>query len=202
MVSSRRAGDLVGIGVEETHPAQSVDLRQPFEQQREAVLQAEVFAVAGGVLPDERDFAHALLREALGFGDDRLEAPRAELAAQLRNDAERAGMIAAFGDLDVSRVLRRGQQARRVLVVEIVGQVGDGAVPGVAWRSGRVRGGIAFGTRSAGSLKGLRRALDGVGTSRRRRDRIREVRQRQDLLQLAGADHRVHLGMFFWISSR
>ena len=38
------------------------------------------------------------------FGDHRLEAARAELAAQLRDDAEGAGMIAALGDLDVGRV--------------------------------------------------------------------------------------------------
>ena len=52
--------------------------------------------------------------QSLGFGDHGFEAARAELAAQLRNDAERAGMIAALGDLDVSRVLRRGENARRV----------------------------------------------------------------------------------------
>ena len=57
---------------------------------------------------------------------------RAELAAQLRDDAERAGMIAAFGDLDIGGVFRRCQQTRRVLVVEIVGQIGDGAIPFVA----------------------------------------------------------------------
>ena len=58
------AGDLVGIGVEEAHPAQLFDLRQPLQQQRQAVFQAEVFAVAGGVLSDERDLANALLGQA------------------------------------------------------------------------------------------------------------------------------------------
>ncbi len=35
-------------------------LRQPLEQQREAVFQAKIFAVAGGVLADESDLADAL----------------------------------------------------------------------------------------------------------------------------------------------
>ena len=147
MVSQQLAGDLVGIGVEEAHPAQLFDLRQPLQQQRQAVFQAEVFAVAGGVLPDEGDFANALLGQLLRLGDDRLEAARAKLAAQLRNDAERAGMIAAFGDLDVGRVLRRGQQARRVLVVQIVRQVGDGAVPAVFGEASGGLAGVAFGAR-------------------------------------------------------
>ena len=122
-------GDLVGISVEETYPLQLFDLRQSFEEKRETVLHAQVFAVAGGVLPDEGDFFHALFREALGFRNHRFETARAEFAAQLRDDAERAGMIAAFGDLDVGRVFRRGQETRRVVVVEIVRQIGDGAIP-------------------------------------------------------------------------
>ena len=38
-------------------------------------------------------------------------------------------MIAAFGNLDVGHVSRRGEDARRGIVVEIVGQIADGAVP-------------------------------------------------------------------------
>ncbi len=106
-----------------------------FEQQRQAIFQAKIFAVAGRVLPDERDLADARLRKPLGLGDDRLETARAELAAQLRNDAEGARMVAAFGNLDVGGVAGRGQDARRVIVVKIVGEIGDGAIPGVARRS-------------------------------------------------------------------
>ena len=83
------AGDLVGIGVKKPHPAQFFDPRQLFQQKRQAVFQAEILAVAGRVLADQRDFAHARPRQALGLGDDRLKSPRPELAAQLRNDAER-----------------------------------------------------------------------------------------------------------------
>ena len=74
----------------------------------QAIFQAEVFAVAGCVLSDERDFAHAGLREALGFGDHGFETPRAELTAKLGNDAEAARMIAAFGNFYVGRLSRSG----------------------------------------------------------------------------------------------
>ena len=104
IVSSSRPGDFVGIRVEEANPLQAVDARELFQQQGEAVFQSEVLAVAGGVLSDERDFAHAGLRQALGFGDDGFETPRAELSPQLGNDAEAAGMIAAFGDFDIGRI--------------------------------------------------------------------------------------------------
>ena len=67
----------------------------------EAVFEAEVFAVAGGVLADEGDLADALRDEVFGLGDDGRHAARAELAAELRDDAEAAGVVAAFGDLDV-----------------------------------------------------------------------------------------------------
>ena len=71
----------------------------------------QVFAVAGGVLADEGDLADALRDEALGFGDDAGEGAGAELAAELRDDAEAAGVVAAFGDLDVGGGAWRGQDA-------------------------------------------------------------------------------------------
>ncbi len=140
-------GDLVGIGVEEADPAEILDLRELFEQGGETVLNAEVFAEAGCVLPDEIDFANALGGEALRLDDNRGDGAGAELAAQLRNDAEGAGMIAAFGDLDVGGVARGGEQARGVLVVEIAGQLGSGTVPSVAGEASGLLAGIAFRTR-------------------------------------------------------
>ena len=63
-------GDLVGIGVEEAQPAEAGEAGEGFEQLGEAVGEAEVFAVAGGVLADEGDLADALRDEVLRFGDD------------------------------------------------------------------------------------------------------------------------------------
>ena len=51
------------------------------------------------------------------------------LSAQLRNDAERAGMIAAFGDLDVRGMLRRRENARREIVIQIRRQAAALAAP-------------------------------------------------------------------------
>jgi hypothetical protein len=79
------------------------------------------------------------LRQPLGFGDHGFETPRAELSAKLGDDAEAAGMIATFGDFDVGGISRRGQDARRVIVVKIVGQIGDGAVPGIAGEAALLR---------------------------------------------------------------
>src|SRR5208283_4685575 len=90
---------------------------------------AEIFAIAGCILPDERDLAHTLLRQTLRFGNDRFEPPRTKLPPQLRNDAERAGMIAALRNLDVSRILRCREQAGRVFVVKVIRKIGDCAVP-------------------------------------------------------------------------
>ena len=123
------AGDLVGIGIEESNPAQRVDSSQFFQQKRQPIFQAEVFAIAGGVLANQGDFANACLRQPFCLGDYRFKPARPKLAAQLRNDAERARMIAALRDLDVGGVSRRSQNARRGFVVEIVWQIGDCAVP-------------------------------------------------------------------------
>ena len=94
-------GDLVGVGVEEAEPAQAGEDGEGVEELGEAFGEAEVFAVAGGVLADEGDLADALGDEVLGFGDDGGHAAGTELAAELRDDAEAAGVVAAFGDLDV-----------------------------------------------------------------------------------------------------
>ncbi len=74
-------GDLVGVGVEEAQPAEAGEDGEGVEEGGEAVGEAEVFAVAGGVLADEGDLADALCDEVFGFGDDRGHAAGAELAA-------------------------------------------------------------------------------------------------------------------------
>ncbi len=74
-------------------------------------------------------------------------AARAELAAELRDDAEAAGVVAAFGDLDVGRGARRGEDARRLVGVEVVGQRGGGAVPGGAGEAALLLAEVAFGAR-------------------------------------------------------
>ena len=115
------------------------------EQRGEAVFEAEVFAVAGGVLADEGDFLDAAGDELLGFGDDGFEAAGAEFAAQVGDDAEGAGVVAALGDFDVGRGFGRGEEARGGFVVEIGGQQVRCALPVVAAEAALVLAEVAFG---------------------------------------------------------
>jgi hypothetical protein len=85
---------------------------------RQAVAQAEVFAVRSGVLADQGDFAGAGSGKIFRFAYHRFKSAAAELSAQLRNDAEGAGVIAAFRDFDVRGVLRSGEDARCQIVIE------------------------------------------------------------------------------------
>ena len=61
------AGDAVGVGVEEAQPAQAFDAGEGVEEGGEAVFDAQVFAVAGGVLADEGDLAGRRGRRAAGL---------------------------------------------------------------------------------------------------------------------------------------
>src|SRR5262249_18432497 len=76
------------------------------------------------VLTYQRDFPRAAGREVFGFADDRFKATAAEFTAQLRNDAKRAWMVAAFGDLDVRCVLWSGENAWRKIVIKECGRLG------------------------------------------------------------------------------
>ena len=52
-------GDAVWVSVEEAEPAQVGDAGEGVEEGGEAVFEAEIFAVAGGVLADEGDLFNA-----------------------------------------------------------------------------------------------------------------------------------------------
>ena len=67
--------NLIRIGVKETHPAQFLDGCKFFEQQCQSVFQPEILAVAGRVLADQRDLAHAGMRQSLGFRNHRFKPP-------------------------------------------------------------------------------------------------------------------------------
>jgi hypothetical protein len=145
-------GDLVGVGVEEAEPAEAGEWGECFEQVGEAVFEAEVFAVAGGVLADEGYFADALGDEVLGFGDDGADAAGAELSAELGDDAEGAGMVAAFGDFDVGTGAWGGEDARGFVGVEIFGECGRGSVPCGSGETALLFTKIAFGAGGSGVL--------------------------------------------------
>src|ERR1700730_3353539 len=124
--------DAVGIAVEKANPLgmRRVDLRQSRHELRQPILNSEIFSVRSGGLADQIDLAYSLPKKAGRFGDYRFEPPATKLAAVLRNDAKRAGMIATFRDFDVSIMSRRSQNAGRQIMVEVrLASVAFGMLP-------------------------------------------------------------------------
>ena len=75
-------------------------------------LVPEVDAVGAGVLADDQQFPGARGDELLGLAQDRVGAAADEVAAQVRDDAEGAAVIAALGNLQIAVVARGELQAR------------------------------------------------------------------------------------------
>ena len=69
-----------------------------------AVLQIDT--VGAGVLRNHQQLLHAGIHETFGFGHDVFHRAADEISAQARNDAERAAMVAAFGNFQVGIVAR------------------------------------------------------------------------------------------------
>src|SRR5262245_18792577 len=86
---------------------------------RQTVLQAEILTITGRVLTNEVDLANIALVQPYGFVHHRLKAPAAKPSSILRDYAESAGMIAAFGDLDIGVVMRRRQHPRGQVVIKV-----------------------------------------------------------------------------------
>src|SRR4051812_11137524 len=90
------ARDLIWIRIQEPHPVKLLDLRQSLQQQCQPVLQAQVFAIAGRVLPNEHDLPHATLSEIFRFSNNRFKPARTEFPTQLRDDAKTARMVTSL----------------------------------------------------------------------------------------------------------
>ena len=71
----------------------------------------EITPVGDGVLRDQVELEHTGRGKLLCFGDDVVRAARALFAAELRDHAERAAAVAAFGELDVGAGSARAQPA-------------------------------------------------------------------------------------------
>ena len=61
----------------------------------------DVCAVCGGVLADDEEFFDSGVEEFVGFGEDVCDRAGFEGAAQVGDDAEGAGVVAAFADFEV-----------------------------------------------------------------------------------------------------
>jgi hypothetical protein len=73
-----------------------------------ARLVADVDTVSRRILADHEQFARARFDQLFGFAQDRVGAAADEVAAQARDDAEGAAMVAALGDLQIA-VMPRGE---------------------------------------------------------------------------------------------
>ena len=80
--------DPVRIRIQESQPPQAFDLCQRIQQRCQPVLQSQILAVAGRVLPNQRNLLHAACHQPLRLRHHRLEPPRTKLPAQVGNDAE------------------------------------------------------------------------------------------------------------------
>src|SRR2546423_463532 len=105
----KNIADVRGISVHYAHPLDSFRVRQLAQQMSKSILLAEVFTITRRVLRDEDQFLHAFFRKLMSFGDDGSESPAAKVPAHLRNEAEGARTIAAFGNLDEGVMRRRGK---------------------------------------------------------------------------------------------
>ena len=104
-------------------PSISIELAEQPGQRRAF---ASVAAVKGRVLGDQDYLANTALGQRPGFTHDRLDRAAAVMATQRRDDAERAFVIAAFGDLDVGEMSRRREDARfGVVQISWKGSSGD-----------------------------------------------------------------------------
>ena len=100
----QRVADLARVQVEQPDPRQTGGRQlgvEAAQQRGERAGLAGVAPVPGEVLGDEHQLGDAALDERARLGDDRVGRPRALLATERWDRAERAGAVAALGDLDV-----------------------------------------------------------------------------------------------------
>src|SRR6476661_5974581 len=147
--------DFVGISVQEPNPAEIFDGSEFFEQQSQAIFETEILSIASGVLANEGDFTHARAGETFRLGDYGFKSARAKFATQLWNNAKRAGMIASLRNLDIGSVARRGQNSGCRVIVQIIGEIGDGAVPGFAGKTALRLASISLRTRRQDFERGI-----------------------------------------------
>src|SRR4029453_18542733 len=81
----------------------------------------QIHSVVRGVLTDHIDFAYTFADEGTDFRQHRFRFPAPMLAAHLWDHAKTARMIAALGNLQVSRMRRSKSETRRVIIGNVRG---------------------------------------------------------------------------------
>lgn len=121
-----------GVGVEQANPEVALDGVELAQERRQCgaaagvhgrarigTLLPRIHAEEGRVLGNQIEFFHAFFDELARLGDDAFDGATAMAAPDLRDDAERAGMVAALGDLDVGGVFRSEPKTRGVEVRDV-----------------------------------------------------------------------------------
>ncbi len=106
--------DVLGVTILQSYPLDAVNKRQLMHKCRQSV-HARIHAIIGGVLRHKNKFFHALRRHLPCLGDNTLLAARAEFSPQFGYDAICAAVVAAVGNLEISRVGRGTAYARQIL---------------------------------------------------------------------------------------
>src|SRR5712692_866660 len=119
-----------GMGSCESYALDSGDFPHRGQQFCERLLPCRIL-VGIHVLPEQLDFAIALVRHLAGFGEHRIRGPAALLATGERNHTISAEFVAALNDGDVSpvRIGAGGEFGFETLVGLTVIQAGYTAVP-------------------------------------------------------------------------
>ena len=130
----------IGIDVVQPHPdAEFAERARQIDEFRAHLAVAplargvfDVDAIGGGVLRDDQQLLHAGFDQFLGLAQHIGGRARDQIAAQARDDAEGAAIVAAFGNLQIGVVPRRELDAfRRHQVEERIVLRRHGAVHGL-----------------------------------------------------------------------
>ena len=104
----------IGVDIVQAHPgaeraefARRSRKRAATSRSRQGSRRIEVAAVGAGVLRNDDELLDAGLDQLFGFAQHVARRARDEVAAQFRNDAEGAAVVAALGDLEIGVVARR-----------------------------------------------------------------------------------------------
>ena len=108
------------IAIERAHPFELRHLNHFTQQFSECRTVVDVPAIVGAVLRDKDYFPHTIFRELFHFCTDIFNLAAAELAANLRDGAEGATIVTAFGNLHISGIIRRGADAGSLGIIERV----------------------------------------------------------------------------------
>ena len=106
---------MLRVEVHQPDPLEPFDLLELAEQLHEPRLAVEIHSIVGRILGDDDELLDAVGGELVGLADHLFHRLRCMLAAHLRDRAERAGAVAALGDLEISHVPGRDAHPAAIL---------------------------------------------------------------------------------------